>query len=257
MSTVIGLAGSLAATSRSTALVAYVLELLAARDLPGELIKLSELPADALLGRGHDPAVDAALARVANAGCWLSARRSTAPATPASSKPSSTCCRGPPSPGCTVGLIATGGIRDHALAIDHALRPLVASLEGLSAAHAVYATDADLESFPNGPLPDVVAAQLQALADELHAHSALKLVRIRVAAEFACLELVRVRGPAAPRRQSLLRSQARCALLPAATPAEPESGPWYSRCCQLRGTAAGRLAARAPPATALSPLGVD
>src|SRR4051812_6994636 len=27
-----------------------------------------------------------------------------------------------------------------------------------------------------------------------------------------------VRGPAAPRRQSLLRSQARCALLPAATP---------------------------------------
>jgi NAD(P)H-dependent FMN reductase len=40
-------------------------------------------------------------------------------------------------------------------------------LEGLSAAHGVYATDADLETFPTGPLPTVVTAQLQALADEL------------------------------------------------------------------------------------------
>jgi hypothetical protein len=43
----------------------------------------------------------------------------------------------------------------------------VASLRGLSAARSVYATDADLESFPNGPLPASVAAQLLALAEEL------------------------------------------------------------------------------------------
>jgi FMN reductase len=169
MSTVIGLAGSLAATSRSTALVAYLLELLHAREVPGELIQLSELPADALLGRGHEPLVDAALvaeARLLVVGTpiyrasytgQLKAFFDLLPRAALS--------------GCAVGLIATGGIRDHALAVDHALRPLVASLEGLSAAHAVYATDADLETFPSGPLPPTVEEQLRALADELQAHA--------------------------------------------------------------------------------------
>jgi FMN reductase len=167
MTLVIGLAGSLAATSRSTALVAHVLELLAARGLPGELIRLSELPADALLGRGHAPVVDAALANVTAAGVLVVGTPIYRASYTGQLKAFFDLLPRAALSGCAVGLIATGGIRDHALAVDHGLRPLVASLEGLSAAHAVYATDPDLETFPNGPLPDVVAAQLQALADEL------------------------------------------------------------------------------------------
>jgi FMN reductase len=165
---VIGLAGSLAATSRSTALVTYVLELLAARGVPGELIELSELQANALLGRGHDRDVDAALARVAEARLLVVGTPIYRASYTGQLKAFFDLLPRAALAGCTVGLIATGGIPHHALAIDHGLRPLVASLEGLSAAHAIYATDADLETFPAGPLPTSVDAQLRALADELH-----------------------------------------------------------------------------------------
>jgi FMN reductase len=169
MSAVVGLAGSLAATSRSTALVAYVLELLAARGLPGELIKLSDLPAEALLGRGHDPAVDAALARVAEARLLVVGTPIYRASYTGQLKAFFDLLPRAALSGCVVGLIATGGVRDHALAIDHGLRPLVASLDGLSAAHGVYVTDADLETFPSGPLPPTVDEQLHALVDQLHA----------------------------------------------------------------------------------------
>jgi len=168
---VVGLAGSLAATSRSTALVAYVLELLAARGLTGELTRLSELPADALLGRGHDSRVDAALARVTQARLLVVGTPVYRASYTGQLKAFFDLLPRAALAGCSVGLIATGGVPHHALAIDHGLRPLVASLEGLSAAHGVYATDADLESYPNGPLPAAVDAQLRALADELHALS--------------------------------------------------------------------------------------
>src|SRR5579859_1941730 len=167
MSAVIGLAGRLAGTSRSTALVAHVLALLAAHDLAGGLIKLAELPADALLGRGHDPGVDAALARVTETRLLVVGTPIYRASYTGQLKAFFDLLPRAALSGCAVGLIATGGIRDHALAVDHALRPLVASLEGLSAAHAVYATDADLETFPAGPLPGPVDVQLQALADEL------------------------------------------------------------------------------------------
>jgi FMN reductase len=169
MSAVVGLAGSLAATSRSTALVAYVLELLAARGLPGDLIKLSDLPAEALLGRGHDPVVDAALARVAEAQLLVVGTPIYRASYTGQLKAFFDLLPRAALSGCVVGLIATGGIRDHALAIDHGLRPLVASLDGLSAAHGVYVTDADLEAFPSGPLPPTVDEQLHALVDQLHA----------------------------------------------------------------------------------------
>jgi FMN reductase len=171
----VGLAGSLAATSRSTALVAYVLQLLAARRLPGELILLSELPADALLGRGHDPKVDAALVQVVQARVLVVGTPVYRASYTGQLKAFFDLLPRAALAGCSVGLIATGGVRDHALAIDHGLRPLVASLEGLSSAHAVYATDADLDTYPAGPLPSGVDAQLRALADELYALASTNL----------------------------------------------------------------------------------
>jgi FMN reductase len=171
VTSVIGLAGSLSATSRSTALVAYVLELLEKRGLAGELIQLSELPADALLGRRHDPLVDGALQRVAEARLLVVGTPVYRASYTGQLKAFFDLLPRAALAGTSVGLIATGGIRDHALAIDHGLRPLVASLEGLSATHGVYATDADLETFPAGPLPTVIDEQLHALADELQALS--------------------------------------------------------------------------------------
>ena len=171
MTSVIGLAGSLSATSRSTALIACVLELLEKRGMAGELIQLAVLPADALLGRRHDPLVDGALQRVTEARLLVVGTPVYRASYTGQLKAFFDLLPRAALAGCSVGLIATGGIRDHALAIDHGLRPLVASVEGLSAARAVYATDADLETFPAGPLPPALDELLHALADELQALS--------------------------------------------------------------------------------------
>ncbi len=165
---VLGLAGSITAPSRSGALVARVLELLAAAGRPGELIQLSDLPADALLGRRRDSALDAALALAAGAPILELGTPIYRASYTGQLKAFFDLLPRDALTGSVVGLIATGAVADHALAIDHGLRPLVASLAGLSAACSVYVTDADLGSFPAGPLPAEVDARLQALAAELH-----------------------------------------------------------------------------------------
>ena len=169
---VLGLAGSITSPSRSGALVARVLELLAAAGQPGELIHLSDLPADALLGRRRDPALDRALALASTVSILVLGTPIYRASFTGQLKAFFDLLPRDALAGSVSGLIASGAVPDHALAIDHALRPLVASLAGLSAAHSVYVTDADLESFPSGPLPASVADRLQALADELIIRSA-------------------------------------------------------------------------------------
>ncbi len=64
------------------------------------------------------------------------------------------------------GLIATGGSPLHALAIDHGLRPLVASLAGLSAAQGVYVVDSQ---FPDKTqVPEAIDQLTRELAQELY-----------------------------------------------------------------------------------------
>jgi FMN reductase len=164
---VLGLAGSITAPSRSGALVARVLELLAADGRPGQLIHLSDLPADALLGRRRDPALDAALALASSASILVLGTPIYRASYTGQLKAFFDLLPRAALAGSVTGLIASGAVPDHALAIDHALRPLVASLTGLSAARSVYVTDADLESFPSGPLPAGVEERLQALSAEL------------------------------------------------------------------------------------------
>jgi FMN reductase len=163
----VGIAGSLTAPSRSTALVGYVLELLKERGCETELIELAQLSGDALLARRKDEAVDAALGKTAEAEILVLGTPTYRANYTGQLKAFFDLLPRDALAQSVVGLIATGGIPQHALVIDHGLRPLVASLRGLSAAHSAYLTDAELGSFPNGPLPDEVAPQLRALSDEL------------------------------------------------------------------------------------------
>jgi FMN reductase len=168
---VLGLGGSITSPSRSGALVARVLELLSADGRRGEMIHLSDLPADALLGRRRDSALDAALALASSASILVVGTPIYRASYTGQLKAFFDLLPRDALSGSVVGLIASGAVADHALAIDHELRPLIASLAGLSAAHSVYVTDADLESFPAGSLPAGVESQLRVLALELAARA--------------------------------------------------------------------------------------
>ena len=167
MSLAIGLAGSLTSPSRSTGLVEHVLRRLAEGGFQTEMVELAQLPADALLARRKDAGLDALLQRVTGVDVLVVGTPIYRASYTGQLKALFDLLPRDALAGTAVGLIATGGIPQHALAIDHGLRPLVSSLSGLSAARAVYATDAELADFPKGPLPDPVAEQLRALADEL------------------------------------------------------------------------------------------
>jgi FMN reductase len=168
---VLGLAGSITAPSRSGALVAWVVDVLVAEGRAGETIHLSDLPADALLGRRRDPALDRALELASSASILVVGTPIYRASYTGQLKAFFDLLPRDALAGSVAGLIATGAVQDHALAIDHGLRPLVASLAGLSAARSVYVTDADLGSFPSGPLPAGVEDRLRALASELAARS--------------------------------------------------------------------------------------
>jgi FMN reductase len=167
MSSAIGIAGSLTSPSRSTALVAHVLALLKERGLETELVELAQLPADALLFRRKDEALDALLQRVAACDVLVVGTPTYRANYTGQLKAFFDLLPRDALAQTVVGLIATGGIPQHALVIDHGLRPLVASLAGLSTPRGVYATDGELGTFPNGPLPEPLAEQLGALADDL------------------------------------------------------------------------------------------
>jgi FMN reductase len=165
VSQALGIAGSLFAPSRSGALVAAVLAELAARGVQTQLVDLAELPADGLLARRKTPEVDAALAAVATAEVLVVGTPIYRAAYSGQLKAFFDLLPQNALVGRTVGLIATAGVAQHALAIDHALRPLVASLGGLSAARAIYATD---ETFPSAEhLPEPLRAAVSELVTEL------------------------------------------------------------------------------------------
>jgi FMN reductase len=147
------------ASSRTRALAAAALELGGG----GELIELSQLPADGLLGRSADPAVEAAVAAAAEASTLVLASpvyRATV-----SGVMKAFLDRFPAGAltGTAVVLAATAGSRDHYLSLDTSGRALVASLEGWSVPTVVYATSADIV---DGKVGDELETRLrQALAE--------------------------------------------------------------------------------------------
>jgi FMN reductase len=162
----VGIAGSLFAPSRSGALVSAVLAELERLGLQTRLIDLAQLPADGLLARGKVPEVDDALALVGEARVLVLGTPIYRAAYSGQLKAFFDLLPQAALEGKVAGLIATGAVANHALALDHALRPLVASLGGLSAAASIYATD---ETFPSGAaaLPEAIASAVRDLAQEL------------------------------------------------------------------------------------------
>lgn len=165
MLTAVGISGSPRAPSKSRLLVERLLDQLATKGAQVQLVDLAVLPADALLSRGTHPQVTAALEATAQAGIVVAGTPVYRATYTGLLKaffdlfPRDALARG-------VGVpVVTGAGPEHALAVDHGLRPLFASLSARTIAAAVYATDAQ---FPNGaPEPAVLAAVDRAAREAL------------------------------------------------------------------------------------------
>jgi FMN reductase len=138
--------GSPSARSKSRRLLEAACESLARQGVQADVIDLSALPADALLGRVKAPELDAALATVTGA-------RIVIAATPVYRASYSGLLKvffdllAPDSLASAVAVpIATGGAPGHQLVLDHALRPLFASLGATVVPSGIYGIDAQFAS---------------------------------------------------------------------------------------------------------------
>lgn len=147
---VAGISGSPSPVSKSRVLVETALGAFG-RGVETMLIDLAALPADALLGRGTVPEVAAALETVARAGIVVVG-------TPVYRATYSGLLKvffdlmAPESLVGKVGVpLVSGQTRGHALAVDHGLRPLFASLGATVVAAGVYATPDQFQDGLPGP----------------------------------------------------------------------------------------------------------
>lgn len=129
----------------------------------GELVELSQLSADGLLGRTADPDVEAAVAAASGASILVLAspvyRATVAGALKAFLD------RFPTGglTGVAVVLVATAAVPEHYLSLDTSGRALVASLEGWTVPTVVYATSGDVV---DGQVGDAVRERLARALDE-------------------------------------------------------------------------------------------
>jgi FMN reductase len=161
----LGISASPSPNSRSQILVARTLEHLGQLEVEHQLLELNALPAEGLLARTRDPHINDTIQRVISSkilvfgtpvyrASYASQLKAFLDLFPQDSLR-----------GVVVGLIATGAGPAHQLTIDHTLRPLVASLRGLSASQGIYVVDSQ---FPDkSQLPDSIDAQTAILAQEL------------------------------------------------------------------------------------------
>lgn len=175
--TVLLIAGSPSAPSRSTALLDAVGERLARRGARIERINTRDLPAQALLlAEWAHPAIAHAMAQVAQARVVVVATPVYKAAYSGVLKVFLDLLSQSALKGKTVLPLATGGSPHHMLALDYALRPV---LQALSARHilpGIYATDAQITLTPGGAyrVHDDLAHRLDDAADVLAAEG-LKL----------------------------------------------------------------------------------
>jgi SsuE family FMN reductase len=183
---IVGISGSPSPNSRSRLLILRVLAHLAAHSSgnrqgigDGQLIDLSGLSADALLGRTRNQALDEAIQQVCAADILVVGTPVYRASYAGQLKVFFDLFPQDALRGRVVGLVATGAGLAHQLVIDHGLRPLVASLGGLSAATGIYVADAQFPDKAHLPVEiddhtSRLARELAALAGSLQ-HTALAL----------------------------------------------------------------------------------
>jgi FMN reductase len=145
----VAISGSPSTTSRSRLLLQHAATRLQSEGVAVQLIDLAALPADDLLARTRSSAISEALARVASSQIVVAS-------TPVYRASYSGLLKVffdllPPSAlaGKVALGIASGGASGHQLVLDHALRPLFASVGALTTASGIYAVDAQFDA--NGP----------------------------------------------------------------------------------------------------------
>ncbi len=161
---VIGLSGSPNPSSRSRALLELALTALERQGAgPTRLVDLAELPSDGLLARRQDAAVSDAIQSVVEAAIVVVSTPIYRATYSGLLKvffdllPQDALARKVAIP------IATGGGSSHLLAVDHGLRPLLASVSALVVATGVYGTDAQ---FRAGVPEPVLAERIERAAFE-------------------------------------------------------------------------------------------
>jgi FMN reductase len=168
----VAISGSPSARSKSRLLLQAAADSLARNGAQPRVVDLSALPAEALLGRTRSPELDDALAAV-------SAARVVIASTPVYRASYSGLLKvffdllSPDSLASAVAIpIATGAAPGHQLVLDHALRPLFASLGATVVPTGIYGTDAQFASgSPDAALLDRIeraVAEALALAGAIH-----------------------------------------------------------------------------------------
>jgi FMN reductase len=148
-------------TSKTRALVDAIV---AERD--GELVDLSALPADALLGRTEDVSVARAVEKAGNAQVLIVATPVYRASYTGALKAFFDRFQYGALKGTSVVLVATAAAAEHYLALDTGGRALIASLGGVTAPTVVYGTH---EDFVDGKPSDALLDKLRAAVDEAEA----------------------------------------------------------------------------------------
>ncbi|HEY3219184.1 MAG TPA: NAD(P)H-dependent oxidoreductase [Gemmatimonadales bacterium] len=152
---VVGLSGSPGQVSRSRTLLELALTALERQGaLPSRLIELSRLPSDALLGRREAPEVANAIQSVLDSGIVVVSTPVYRATYSGLLKVFFDLLPQDALAGKVAIPIATGGGPTHLLAVDHGLRPLLASVGALVVATGVYGTDAQFRA--GAPEPALV-----------------------------------------------------------------------------------------------------
>ncbi|MBT2326737.1 NADPH-dependent FMN reductase [Variovorax paradoxus] len=171
------IAGSPSAPSRSAVLLDAVAARLALRDVPAQRLAIRELAAHALLlGEASHPSVQQAVEQVQRADAIVIATPVYKAAYSGVLKVFLDLLPQSALKGKTVLPLATGGSPHHMLALDYALRPVLQSLAARHILPGVYATDGQVTLQPEGAyqLQQELAQRLDDAVDTL-ASEGLKL----------------------------------------------------------------------------------
>ncbi len=141
----VGISGSPSSTSRSRLLVQQALERMAATGVTTRLLDLGDLPAEALLGREQHADIASALEEVMAAQVLVVGTPIYRATYTGLLKVFFDLMPTDALQGKVTLPIATGGGPGHQLMLDHGIRPLIASLVGLTTSAAIYATPADVD----------------------------------------------------------------------------------------------------------------